>query len=250
MKKTHFYLYIIILLAVTSCVPKKKIIYVQGNQDFNNKSSNYEPLIQNDDELSINVSAQESAASAPFNLDYRSDGGSSSSAQRQTYLVDNYGKIDFPILGTITVAGYSVKGLKELLKEKLAVYIKDPVINIRILNFKVAVLGEVVSPGTVSVSSERLTLLEAIAKSGDLTLYGKRDNILIIRDFQGIKTFNRVDITKADFVNSPFYYLDQNDVVYVEARKAKIDSTAIGGNVSTIISIVSFALTIVLILTN
>ena len=130
------------------------------------------------------------------------------------------------------------------------VYVKDPVINIRILNFKISVLGEVNKPGTILVNSQRITLLEALSQSGDLTLYGKRDNILLIRDFQGTKTYNRVDITKADFVNSPFYYLDQNDLIYVEPKKSRIDATAIGPNVTTLISIASFIITTALILTR
>ncbi len=123
-------------------------------------------------------------------------------------------------------------------------------INVRIINFKVTVTGEVAKPGIVTTNSQRLTLFDALAQSGDLTLYGKRDNILIVRDFQGVKSYNRVDITRADFVNSPFYYLDQNDLIYVEPRKAKIDSTAIGANIPAIISIVGFLLTTTLLLTR
>lgn len=241
------------MILLTSCIPKKDVIYFQGSQNFNNSSSNYEPLIQNDDVLYINISAKEKKAADPFNLDNSSQDGNSNTSfgvQKQTYLVDNFGKIDFPVIGTIPVAGFSVKGLKDLLKEKLSIYLKDPVINIRIMNFKVTVTGEVQNPGVIISESERITLIEALARAGDLTLYGKRDNILIIRDFQGIKTFNRIDITKADFVNSPFYYLDQNDVVYVEPRKAKIDSTAIGSNVTTIISILGFILTATLVISR
>jgi len=128
--------------------------------------------------------------------------------------------------------------------------LKDPIINIRIVNYKVSVLGEVNKPGTFQITGDRVTLLEVLANAGDLTLYGKRDNILIIRDYLGTKTYNRVDITNADFVNSPFYYLDQNDVVYVEPRKAKIDSTAIGSNVGTIISILGFVITTTILLTR
>lgn len=251
MKKNKIYILLTLMLMVTSCVPKKEIVYFQGAQNFNNSSSNYEPLIQNDDVLYINISAKQPKAAEPFNLDNLSLEGSSNSSfgvQKQTYLVDNFGNIDFPVIGTLSVAGFSVKGLKDLLKERLAIYLKDPVINIRIMNFKVSILGEVLRPGTIIADSERITLIEALAKAGDLTLYGKRDNILVIRDFQGIKTFNRIDITRADFVNSPFYYLDQNDVVYVEPRKSKIDSTAIGSNVTSIISILGFALTTLFII--
>ena len=248
----NFYKFLsaIILLVVVSCVPKKSVIYLQGQQNQSNVSSNYEPLIQQDDMLYIHVSSTVSEVAVPFNIDSQTVGNSGGSfdSQKQSYLVDNAGNIEFPILGTISVSGYSLNKLKEILKEKLVVYIKDPVINIRLLNFKVTVLGEVASPGLKNVSSQRMTVFEAIAAAGDLTPFGKRQNILLIREYQGVKTFNRIDITKADFVNSPFYYLDQNDVIYIEPRQSKIDSAAIGPNVTAIISILGFVLTTSLIL--
>jgi polysaccharide biosynthesis/export protein len=254
MKKFCLLLSLIALL-FTSCLPKKEIIYLQGSQNTNNSSTNYEPLIQRDDILYINISSRKAEAVAVFNLDAQTskDINSTTSgytSQKQSYLVDNLGNIEFPIIGTIEVAGYSVNEFREILKDKLKEYVNDPVINIRIINFKVTVTGEVNQPGVVTTTSQRLTLFDALAMSGDLTLYGKRDNILIIRDFQGLKTYNRVDITKADFVNSPFYYLDQNDLIYVEPRKAKIDSSAIGSNVPFIVSIVGILLTTTLILTR
>ncbi len=249
--------YLVLFLAValfTSCVPKKEILYLQGSQGSESGAANYEPLIQKDDILFINISSSQAEAVAPFNLDSQSKEVSSTSSgytnQKQSYMVDNMGNIEFPILGTIGVSGYSINELRDVLKTKLKDYVNDAVINIRIINFKVTVTGEVNQPGVVTTTSQRFTLFDALAMSGDLTLYGKRDNILIVRDFQGVKTYNRVDITKADFVNSPFYYLDQNDLIYVEPRKAKIDSTAIGTNIPFIVSIVGILLTTTLILTR
>jgi len=253
MKKLHVCIFLFSLSLFTSCVPKKNIVYLQGKQDFSNVSNNYEPLIQKDDMLFINISTAEPSASIPFNLDTQTQNSSSSNSfalQKQTFLVDSFGNIDFPVIGTVSVAGYSIEEFKKKLKEKLVSYLVNPVINVRILNFKVTVIGEVNKPGEISVSSQRLTLLEAIAQAGDLTLYGKRDNILLIRDFQGIKTSTRIDITKADFVNSPYYYLDQNDVIYVEPRKSKIDSTTFGSNLTTIASLLGFIITTTLILTR
>ncbi len=249
MKLKYFFIYLSLTIVFSSCVSNKKINYLQGSQNFSNNSSNYEPLIQNDDLLSIFVSALDAEAAAPFNLgtSYQSV---NANFVLQNYLVDNKGNIEFPVIGTTSVAGYSVEELKILLKEKLKKYIKDPVLNIRISNFKVTVLGEVADPGIRTTSSQRFTLLDALALSGDMTLFGRRDNVLIIRDFQGIKTYNRVDITKADFVNSPFYYLDQNDVIYVETRQVKIDSTAIGTNITTAISIFGFAISLILLITK
>jgi len=235
MKNYYIYLSFIFIILFSSCVSKKKFVYLQGSQDFSNVSVNYEPIIQNDDMLSIVVTTQEVEAAAPFNS--------------PSYLVDNEGKIDFPVIGNIQVSGFSIKELKNMLKQKLAAHLIEPVINIKILNFKVTVLGDVVNPGVKSFGNHRVTLFDAIGASGDLTVFAKRYNILIVRDIQGLKTFNRVDITKADFVNSPFYYLDQNDLIYVEQRKAKIDSSAIP-NLSIYVSIFSFLLTITLLVTK
>jgi polysaccharide export outer membrane protein len=241
---------VIMLLFCSSCLPKKSVVYLQGQQNPNNASANYEPLIQQDDMLYIHVSSTVTGAATPFNIDSETvgTGGGSFDSQKQSYLVDNAGNIEFPIIGTLNVSGYSLNNLKSILKEKLLPYFSDPVINIRLLNFKVTVLGEVGRPGLITVNSQRITILEAIAAAGDLTPFGKRDNILLIREYQGVKTYNRVDITKAEFVNSPLYYLDQNDVLYIEPRKSKIDSAAIGPNVPAIVSILGFVLTTALIL--
>ena len=229
-------------------------MYLQGSQNSQNSSSNYEPLIQKDDLLFINISSSQAEAVAPFNLDSQSKDITSSTSgfsnQKQTYLVDNMGNIEFPIIGTLNAAGYSVNEFRDFLKNKLKNYVSDAVINIRIVNFKVTVTGEVGQPGVVSTNSQRFTLFDALAMSGDLTLYGRRNNILIVRDFQGIKSYNRVDITKADFVNSPFYYLDQNDLIYVEPKKTKINSTAIGTNIPFIVSVVGLLITTTLIVTK
>ncbi len=235
MKNYFFYISILFLFLFSSCVSKKKFVYLQGSQDFSNVSTNYDPIIQNDDLLSIVVTTQEVDAAAPFNS--------------PSYLVDNEGKIDFPVIGNIQVSGYSIKELKNMLKQKLAAHLINPVINIKILNFKVTVLGDVLQPGMKSFNNHRVTLFDAIGASGDLTVFAKRYNILIVRDIQGLKTFNRVDITKADFVNSPFYYMDQNDLVYVEQRKAKIDATALP-NLPVYASIFSLLLTVTLLVTK
>jgi polysaccharide export outer membrane protein len=252
--KNQYIALIIIALLTSSCVPSKDILYLQGSQNSQNSSSNYEPLIQKDDLLFINISSSQAEAVAPFNLDSQSKDITSSTSgfsnQKQTYLVDNMGNIEFPIIGTLNAGGYSVNEFRDFLKNKLKNYVNDAVINIRIVNFKVTVTGEVGQPGVVSTNSQRFTLFDAIAMSGDLTLYGRRDNILIVRDFQGIKSYNRVDITKADFVNSPFYYLDQNDLIYVEPKKTKINSTAIGTNIPFIVSVVGLLITTTLIVTK
>jgi polysaccharide export outer membrane protein len=148
-------------------------------------------------------------------------------------------------LGKLKVGGLARSELAQILDEKIAKYIKNPIITIRLMNFKVSVQGEVTTPGTFSINSDRLTLIEAVSMAKDLTIYGKRDNVLIIREVNGIKSYNRVDITKADFINSPFYYLAQNDVVYVEPNKVRINGAAVGANTGVIISITSLFITLI-----
>lgn len=242
--KKYLLIVLIFPMLFSSCMSKKKIVYLQGAQNFNSTSFNYEPIIQNDDRISIRVTTLEPEASIPFNIETIATSVTNNISNG--YLVDGKGTIDFPVLGTISISGFTIDQVKTMLKEKLAVYIKDPVINIRLLNFKVTLLGDVTNPGIKAFSTNRVTLLEAIGAASDLTIFGKRNNILLVRDFQGIKTFNRIDITQADFVNSPFYYLDQNDVIYVEARKAKIDANALP-NLSIIVSVVSFITTMLFI---
>ena len=263
MKKSQLLL-LIFTMIFTSCMSKKNFLYLQGLPELSTSSANYEPIIQNDDRLSIRVNTLEPEASIPFNLEgSKSNSGNSNASNSGNvantnsnnssnaigYLVDEKGTIDFPVIGTINVAGFTIGQIKTILKEKLALYLKDPIINIQLLNFKVTVLGDVSSPGIKIFSSNRVTLFDAIGASSDLTIFGKRKNILLVRDFQGVKTFNRIDITKADFVNSPFYYLDQNDIVYVESRKAKVDATALP-NLSLIVSLVSFISTMIFLVIN
>ncbi|WP_395064892.1 polysaccharide biosynthesis/export family protein [Flavobacterium sp.] len=260
MKKYVLFFSLIFLFSLNSCISSKKIVYLQGNQESakNDADANYEPLVQNDDMLYINVSSFEPGAATPFNLETPGNDENTSNAnysggfimQKQTYLVDNYGNITFPVIGKIKVSGYKITDLKELIRQKVSLFVTDAVVNIRIINFKISVMGEVATPGIVTFDSQRVTLLDALAKAGDLTIFGKRENILLIRDFQGVKTFNRIDITKADFVNSPFYYLDQNDVIYVEPRKSKIDSAAVGSNFGVIVSLVSLSITVLVLLTK
>src|SRR5690606_3474715 len=189
-------LYFLLIVAAVSCVPKKKIVYLQGTPGSSNSSiSNFEPIIQPDDLLAISVSSQNPEAVEAFN-------GLSTDQQRGTYLVSRDGNIEFPILGTLRAGGLTRQEFTDMLKNRLQAYVSDPIVKLKFENFKVTMLGEVGNPGKIEAKGDRLTLLEAIAQSGDVTLYGMRENILIVRDNQGEKSFNRVDITKADFVNS------------------------------------------------
>lgn len=244
---------IFLVLLLFSCASRKDLVYYQGADGIaaQEKSSSYEIKLQPDDLLMIIVSAEDPEIAMPFNLksiSVQNPGRLDAVTGQQTmqlYLVDANGFIEFPVLGRLKVSGLSRSEVLEMLQQKIRVYVKDPIINLRIMNFKVSVQGEVSAPGTYSVDSERITLIEALSKAKDLTIYGKRNNILIIREVDGVKSYNRVDITKANFINSPFYYLAQNDVVYVEPNKNRINGAAIGPNTGVIISISSLLITLI-----
>jgi polysaccharide export outer membrane protein len=224
-------------LLCSSCVSKKSIVYLNDISENVSTNNTYTPLIQKDDILYIKVTSAEPKAVEPYNLD-TSIGGQLIASEKFTYLVDSSGAINFASLGLVNVANKTVNDVKNIIQNRLQEFVSDAVVNIRIMNFKVSVLGEVNKPGIVNVTGQRMTVLEAIAMCGDLTLYGKRDNILIMRESKGVKTTAYIDITKSDFINSDYYYLDQNDVIYVEPNKKKINSTAIGANLLTVIQVV------------
>jgi len=143
------------------------------------------------------------------------------------YLVDKNGNIEFPILGTIHVGGLTKSEAVELIKRKLAPYLKDPIVTIRFMNFRVSVLGEVSRPGSFNLGNERINLLEVLAMAGDLTILGKRENVLVIRENEdGTKSSVRINLTTNDAFKSPFFYMQQNDIVYVEPNRTKIMSAS------------------------
>jgi len=250
LKKTIPFLFVLLLF---SCAQRKDTVYYQNIDTMaaQEKQNSYEIKIQPDDLLTIIVSADDPETAIPFNLSTISvpSAGSVNAAQgqqtMQSYLVDAGGAIDFPVLGKLKVGGLSRSELMQLLESKIVKYIKNPIFNIRIVNFKVSVQGEVTLPGTYPITSDRITLIEVISMARDLTIYGKRNNILVVREVNGVKSYNRVDITKADFINSPFYYLAQNDVVYVEPNKTRINGAAVGANTGVIISITSLLITVI-----
>jgi polysaccharide export outer membrane protein len=245
-----FFFTVLFLLSLTSCRSPKEYLYLQESEKYtpNGLTPNFEATIQPDDILQISIVSQNPEAAQAFNQKQNVSDVTNKNIQAQGFLVNKDGFISFPILGSIKVAGYTRSALVENLKSRVSPYVTDAEVTISVLNFKITVLGEVGSPGVVTVNSDRITILEAIAQSGDLTIQSVRKNILIIRDNQGQKSFTRVDITRADIVNSPFYYLKQNDVIYVEPRRAKYDATALGPYLTSIASIISLGLTIYFIL--
>lgn len=242
----------IFALSLVSCASRKNVAYLQNVDAIgdNKAVASYEPKLQNDDLLSIIVSADQPELTYPFNMPQIQGNYQISENQDgiKTYLIDAYGYIEFPVVGKIKLAGLTRSEAITKLHSEVKEYITNPTINLRILNYKISVLGEVVRPGTFKISSERITLLEALGMAGDLTIYGKRDNILLIREVDGKMTYNRIDITQADFINSPFYFLKQNDVIVVEPNKTRVNASAVGPNTAVIVSSLSVLATIIVLL--
>lgn len=181
--------------------------------------------IQPDDVLKIKVYGPDELTAAPFNLTPVSADEnfvSIESIQLSGYLVDKKGYIDFPVLGAIEVAGLTISEVKDRVREKLMVHLKEVVVNVRLLNFKVTVAGEVKQPGSFFVVNERITIPEALSLAGGLTNYAQSDNVLIVREENGIRTFNRVNLQSTQLFQSDFFYLRQNDFINVDPIKAKI----------------------------
>jgi len=243
-----------IVIAVSSCGSSKEVVYFQDELIGKNEQIpiDSELIYKPNDLLTIVVSGLDPEAVKPFNLPVIANNNSLIKAQgelkMQTYLVDLKGFIEFPVLGEIKLGGLTRSQATQLLKTKLTDYIKDPIVNIRLANFTVTVLGEVNNPGTFTIEDERISLIEAIGLAGDLTIYGKRENVFLIREDNGIKRFTKFDLTSIKVVNSPSYYLTQNDVIYVEPNKAKVRSSSYNQNNVIIISAVATLATIVAIL--
>ena len=245
-----------IALITTSCVSKKKVLYLQDIEQIadNPANTNYNISIRSNDLLTINISALNAKAVAPFNqpvVPRPSTNGTVQTAQQlQTYLVSVDGTIEFPLIGSVKLAGMTRTEATEHLKELLSKYVKEPIVNIRILNFKVSVLGEVGRPGTFNIEDERITVLEALGLAGDMTIFGDRKNVKIIREENGVKTYGELDFTSSAIINSPFYYLQQNDVVIVSPNKAQIQSSSFNRNTSVFISIAGIIISVISVLTR
>ncbi|WP_339709509.1 polysaccharide biosynthesis/export family protein [uncultured Kriegella sp.] len=237
---------------LSSCASKKDVVYFQNASGFETMVSDnsHTNKFKIDDVVNIVVSTYDPIASQPFNL-FKGAAEGGIRPEQVDYIIDKNGEIDFPVIGSLKVAGLSPEETKALLKEKLTPYLKDPIINIRLKNFTVTVLGEVNRPGTYPVNGEQITILEALGLANDLTIKGMRENVMVIRDFNGTKVYTRIDLTKKEALNSPVYYLTQNDVVYVEPNQSAVTASALDNRASIWVSIASVLITsTVLIITR
>ena len=235
--KVQHYLLLCLIAFLASCSAPKEVLYLQDIASIKeeNIDKNYEVIIHKDDLLAILVNSKDPELALPFNMPVVTyQIGAQTTAQQRLlgYLVDQNGDIDFPILGKIHVEGLTRMQVTELIKQKLMSedLIKDPIVTVQFLNFKVSVMGEVTRPGTFDISGDRITLLEALSMAGDLTIYGRRDRVAVIREKDGKRRILYHDLRSSDIFQSPCYYLQQNDIVYVEPNKAKTGQSRINSN--------------------
>ena len=229
--------FLCLIAFLASCSAPKEVLYLQDIASIKeeNIDKNYEVIIHKDDLLAILVNSKDPELALPFNMPVVTyQIGAQTTAQQRLlgYLVDQNGDIDFPILGKIHVEGLTRIQVTELIKQKLMSedLIKDPIVTVQFLNFKVSVMGEVTRPGTFDISGDRITLLEALSMAGDLTIYGRRDRVAVIREKDGKRRILYHDLRSSDIFQSPCYYLQQNDIVYVEPNKAKTGQSRINSN--------------------
>lgn len=216
----------------SSCGNTRKVAYLNDISDteISNAIDNLEPLIQKNDLLSISISSPNATASQPFNtaVTVSTQSIGYTATQAAGYLVDQDGYIDLPMLGRVKAGGITKKELKENISKTLVdnKYLLYPVVNVRYLNFKVTVLGEVARPMVINVPDEKINVLEALGFAGDMTIYAKRHNVALIREEKGNRIVKRLDLNSGNLLASPYYYLRPNDIIYVEPNKAKVSAAS------------------------
>lgn len=259
MNKSTLLFFLLTVLLLSSCATRKDLTYLRDMEELKEYPvyQKYEAVIHRDDRLSITVSCKNPELTLPFNLPGSSNYsigpngsistsniGSNESASKG-YLVDVNGEIDFPILGKLKVEGRTRGQVTEMINQRLIDedLIKDPIVMVNFLNFKITVLGEVGSPGIYDINGDRITLLEAIAKAGDISDEGRVDRVAVIREYGNKRRILFHDLRSKDVFNSPCYYLQQNDIVYVEPSAIKTRDNAQRA-ISTFSMIISFITTI------
>jgi polysaccharide export outer membrane protein len=258
----HLWLMLLPFLLV-ACQSYKKVPYFQDVDVVNQAKQQerlYDARIMPKDLLTIVVSCTNPELAVPFNLTVASNAGMAVSSSSyvtaqptlQTYLVDNDGDINFPVLGELKLGGLTKKEAEQLIIDRLKPYIKEtPIVTVRMVNYKISVIGEVARPGTFTISNEKVNLLEALAMAGDMTVYGLRDNVKLIReDANGKQQIITLDLNKAETILSPYYWLQQNDIVYITPNKAKARNSDVGNSTSLWFSATSILVSVVSLLVN
>lgn len=260
MKKSIFVLLInLVFILLNSCTSKKKLDYLQNIESVALEASmkNAKSTIQPNDQLVIMVTAKDMDVVRPFNQNFSSGqilqystASNNMPTQNQTstsgptYIVDTQGNIEFPIIGKINTENKTTEELRDILKKEISKYVLNPQVSVKNTNYKITVLGEVNRPGTYNIPEAQTTVLEVLGLAGDLTIYGNRDDILVLRNIDGTMTKERIDLTKADFINSPYFNLKQNDVIVVSPNETKQKTSRLDPNAGIYISVASIVVTI------
>lgn len=256
-----YFIYSVVGLAIASCTPRQEINYMQDIESvaLDNSIKNSRSTLQPGDKLIITVTAKDMDVVKPFNQTYSSSATitqysnpSSNNLPQQlpvsgpTYIVDTDGNITFPQIGTVSTKNEDVETMKAKLTNLISQYVKNPDVDLKLINFKVAVLGEVTRPGTYVIPDGSTTLFGALGLAGDLTVYGVRTNVLVVRNVDGKITKERIDLTSAQFINSPYYYLKQNDMIYVQPNANREKAARIDPNTGLYISVASVIASLVI----
>ena len=260
MKKNIFILLInLVFIFLNSCTSQKKLDYLQNieNVALEASTKNAISTIQPNDQLVIMITAKDMDVVKPFNQNFSSGqilqystASNNMPTQNQTstsgptYIVDTQGNIDFPVIGKINTENKSTEELRDILKKEISKYVLNPQVSVKNTNYKITVLGEVNRPGTYNIPEAKTTVLEVLGLAGDLTIYGNREDILVLRNIDGTMTKERIDLTKADFINSPYFNLKQNDVIVVSPNETKQKTSRLDPNAGIYISVASIVVTI------
>lgn len=248
MKRFKYLLYLAALLLVCSCSSTKPTLTMFEDLESAGSGSmvlnDYQLKIRPQDELVITVNSTDAFASAPYNLPLVNPAPTeelllASTPRQQSYVVDANGDINFPVLGKLHVAGMTTLQLTEMLTERISQDVKDPVVNVTLINFSVNVVGEVAKPAKIRVNNQRFSILDALASAGHMTEFGDRTNVLVIREENGKAEYHKIDLTKSDVTSSPYYYLQQNDVVMVQPTSVKESNARYDTNNAYKIQVVS-----------
>lgn len=234
-KVKAFVFILLYCVLLSACTTTNHGVYFDNikSSEIISKAESLEPILQPNDLLNISVSSLNPTASEIFNVssenNFRAANATNTISQSPGYLIDPEGYIQFPFLGRIKAAGLTKKEFQEGIRREIdqRKLLKDPIVDVRYLNYKVSVLGEVARPSVLTVPNEKLTLLEALGLAGDLTVFSSRHNVLLIREEAGVKKLVRLDLTTDEIFTSPYYYLRSNDIIYVEPNKAKIASASL-----------------------
>jgi polysaccharide export outer membrane protein len=258
-KKSFIIIFSFVLFFLSSCTSKKKLDYLQNIESVALEASTKNAIstIQPNDQLVIMVTAKDMDVVKPFNqnfssgqiLQYSLPSGNAlsqnqTSTSGPTYMVDSQGNIEFPVIGKINTENKSTEELRDILKKEISKYVLNPQVSVKNTNYKITVLGEVNKPGTYNIPEAQTTVLEVLGLAGDLTIYGNREDILVLRNIDGTMTKERIDLTKADFINSPYFYLKQNDVIIVSPNETKQKTSRLDPNAGIYISVASIVVTI------